>query len=122
MSEDKPVIVDTNIVFSALLKIDSTFMEFLLTTQHKFHISELLVIEIFKHKEKLVELSGLSEAEIIKFYYLLLSKVHIFKEELISVGNWRTAFELCKDVDEADTPLSLLPLSLTGCFGRTTKS
>ncbi len=114
MSEDKLVVVDTNIIFSALLKSDSSFMETLLTTQHKFHISELLIIEIFKHKEKLVEYSELAEAEIIKFYYLFLSRIHIFKEELISVGNWRTAFELCKDVDEADTPFVALTLEIDG--------
>jgi predicted nucleic acid-binding protein len=114
MPEDKPVIVDTNIVFSALLKSRSAFMDFLLASQQKFYISELLIIEIFKHKEKIVEYSELSELEIARFYYLLMSKVHIFKEELISIGNWRAAHDLCKDVDEADTPFVALTLELDG--------
>ena len=114
MPEDKPVIVDTNIVFSALLKSRSSFMDFLLTAPKKFYISELLIIEIFKHKEKIVEYSELSEQEIAKFYYLLLSKVHIFKEEVISIGNWRAAHDLCKDVDEADTPFVALTFELDG--------
>lgn len=114
MPDDKPVIVDTNIVFSALLKSRSAFMDFLLTSRQKFYISELLIIEIFKHKGKIVEYSQLSEEEIAKFYYLLLSKINIFKEELISIGNWRAAHELCKDVDEADTPFVALTFELDG--------
>jgi predicted nucleic acid-binding protein len=114
MPEDKPVIVDTNIVFSALLKSHSLFMDFLLKSQQKFYISELLIIEIFKHKEKIIEYSELSEEEIARFYYLLLSKIHIFKEELISIGNWRAAHDLCKDIDEADTPFVALTFELDG--------
>jgi len=89
-------------------------MDFLLTASQKFYICELLIVEIFKHKEKIVEYSELSEQEITKFYYLLLSKVHIFKEELISIGNWRAAHDLCKDIDEADTPFVALTLELDG--------
>jgi predicted nucleic acid-binding protein len=114
MPEAKPVIVDTNIVSSALLKRQTAFMDFLLAAPQKFYLCERCIVEIFNHKEKIVACSELSKAEIAKFYHLLLSKTALFKEELISIGNWRTAHELCKDIDEADTPFIALTLELDG--------
>jgi len=110
----KPVIVDTNIISSALLKSHTAFLEFLLTAPQKFYICERCIVEIFNHKEKLVACSELTESEIAKLYHLLLTKVHVFKEELISIGNWRAAHELCKDVDATDTPFVALTFELDG--------
>lgn len=114
MPENKSVIVDTNIVSSVLLKRQTSFMEVLLTASQKFYLCERGIVEIFNHKEKIVACSELTETEIAKLYHLLLTKVHVFKEELISIGNWRTAHELCKDVDETDTPFVALTFELDG--------
>jgi|GEM_PF-6859491 len=89
MPEAQPVIVDTNIVSSALLKSQTAFMDFLLTAPQKFYLCERCIVEIFNHKEKIVTCSELSKAEIAKLYHLLLSKAHLFKEELISISKFR---------------------------------
>lgn len=57
----RPVIVDTNILFSALLTNRSKFAETLLATENDFFICEMVLVELFKHKEKIINLSGLSE-------------------------------------------------------------
>ncbi len=114
MIEDKPIIVDTNILFSSLQKTKSPFYELLLTGDFKFYICELTLIELFKHKEKLIKTSKLTEDDITKFYYLILKRVNIFKEDLINLSNWYKAFDYCKDVDESDTPLVALTLELNG--------
>lgn len=62
-----PIIVDTNIIFSALLREQSKFMQVLLESDHDLYICELILMELFKHKEKITQLSQLSEQEIIKF-------------------------------------------------------
>lgn len=109
-----PVVVDTNIIFSALLREQSQFLQLLLDGKHDFFVCELILMELFKHKEKIIRLSQLSENEIIKLYYLLLKRLHVYKEELISAENWRQAYRLCEPVDEDDTPHVALTLELEG--------
>lgn len=110
----RPVVVDTNIIFSALLREQSQFLQLLLDGKHDFFVCELILMELFKHKEKIIRLSQLSENEVIKLYYLLLKRLHVYKEELITAENWRQAYRLCESVDEDDTPHVALTLELEG--------
>jgi predicted nucleic acid-binding protein len=110
----RPVVVDTNIIFSALLREQSQFLQLLLDGKHDFFVCELILMELFKHKEKIIRLSQLSENEVIKLYYLLLKRLHVYKEELITAENWRQAYRLCESVDGDDTPHVALTLELEG--------
>ncbi|MBI2488077.1 MAG: PIN domain-containing protein [Deltaproteobacteria bacterium] len=114
MNENKPVIVDTNILISILLRKKSTFLETLRSAKYQFYICESTIIELFKHKDRIIEYSELSEDKITKVYYFLLKRVNIFKEDLIEKSNWERAYKLCKDVDETDTPFVALTLELNG--------
>lgn len=114
MAKPKPVIVDTNILFSALLSTQSSFAETLLKSEHQFFVCEQILVEMFKHKEKIARLSKLSESDLIRFYYILLKRLYLFKEDLISLKNRKSAFELCRDIDETDTPHVALTLELDG--------
>ncbi len=114
MAKPKPVIVDTNILFSALLSTQSSFAETLLKSEHQFFVCEQILVEMFKHKEKIARLSKLSESDLIRFYYILLKRLYLFKEDLLSLENRKKAFELCRDVDETDTPHVALTLELDG--------
>lgn len=109
-----PVVIDTNIFFSALLSQDSRFATLIQRSDFRFFICEYVVIELFKHKEKIAQYSRLSEEELLLLYYNLLRKVTIYKEDLISPENRRSAFTLCQDIDEADTPHVALTLELGG--------
>lgn len=104
MPEDKPIILDTNILFSSLLKKESAFGEILSKHEYHFFICEMVLVEIFKLKEKIVKVSQLLEEDIVWFYYEFIRRIDIFKEQLIAKENWAKAFELCKDVDVTDTP------------------
>ena len=86
----------------------------LLKDEFQFFICELTLVEIFNHKEKITKLSKLSENDISKFYYQLLRKINIFKEDLIKGSHWHKAFQLCRDIDESDTPFIALTLELDG--------
>lgn len=109
-----PVVVDTNIFFSALLNNQSLFFEHLLTADVRFFVCEFAVIELFKHKSRIVRYSALSEDEILQAYYLLLRRVSLYKEDLIAPQHWRRAYALCKDIDESDTPHVALTFELDG--------
>ena len=100
----RPVVVDTNILFSALLKQRSSFSEVLLTSGVRFYVNELVFAEIFRHRDKLVRSSALSEDEIVGLLHTLLRAIELFKEDLVSDENRKAAYELCRDVDETDAP------------------
>ena len=109
-----PIIVDTNIIFSALLKNRTKFAEVLLAENHKFFICEMVLVELFKYKEKIVRLSGLSEDELIQLFQVFLKTMHLYKEELISIENRQLAYQLCYDIDKNDTAHVALTLELDG--------
>jgi predicted nucleic acid-binding protein len=110
-----PVAVDTNILFSALLRGSSgRFAETILRSEHSFYVCESVVVELFKHKEKILRLSHLAEDELVRFYHVLLRRLHLHREELIGAEQWRRAHALCREVDEADTPHVALALELNG--------
>lgn len=108
------VVVDTNILFSALLRTGSSMADVLIKCEEHFFICELVLVELFKRKEKIVRLSQLSEEDIVRFYYTLIRRVDIFKEQLISKEKWTKAYDLCKGIDETDTPHVALTLELNG--------
>ena len=111
-SPQQAVVVDTNVLFSALLAGQSSFLESLLRSGHRFYVSELVLVELFKRKDKIVKASRLSEDDIVRVYHMLLKQVTLFKEDLIAPDNRRAAYALCHDIDEADTPHVALALEL----------
>ena len=113
-SEDKPIIVDTNILFSALLSDQSAFTKLLLTSEYRFFVVEQVLVELFKHKEKIISLSKLSDDDVVRLFQILLKRLNLYKEDLIAQENRLAAYELCRDVDETDTPHVALTLELKG--------
>ena len=108
------VIVDTNILFSALLKKNSRFIELLLDSNYNFFICEQVLVELFKRKDKLLKASQLREEEIVRIYQILLKRINLYKEDLIAAENLATAYQLCRDIDETDTPHVALTIELGG--------
>jgi predicted nucleic acid-binding protein len=51
------VVVDTNILFSALLRSRTRFADVLLRSEHAFYVCESVLVELFKHKEKILAAS-----------------------------------------------------------------
>lgn len=110
----RPVVVDTNIVFSALLKEASPFAETVLAGKRRFVVNELVLTELFRHKEKIVRLSQLGEEEVVRLYYELVRELELYKEDLLSSASRREAYELCADVDETDAPHVAITLEIDG--------
>ena len=106
------VVVDTNVIFSALVNSQSSFAEILLRSEHEFFACETTLVEIFKHKDKIAKASSLSDDNLARFYNILLTHITVYKEDLIALENRRTAFALCREIDETDTPHIALALEL----------
>ena len=114
IGQNQPVIVDTNILFSALLRDKSRFSELLLDSNYNFFICEQVLVELFKRKEKILKASQLREEEIVRIYQILLKRINLYKEDLIAAEHLATAYELCRDIDETDTPHVALAIELGG--------
>ncbi len=106
------VVVDTNIFFSALLSAESLFAKTMLRLENRFFVCETTLVEIFEHKEKLIKVSRTSPDDVAHLYYILVRRIQVYKEDLISPENWKTAYDLCIDIDETDTPHVALALEL----------
>lgn len=110
------VVVDTNIIFSLLLQKKSKFRKRFFQKDVEIFAPNFLMIEIIRHKEKLLKNSKLEEAEVIELLHLILQKIHFINEMTISMPNKIQAYEWCKDIDETDTPFVALALDLESSF------
>ena len=57
----KPIVVDTNIIFSALRAKDSYTRSKLLTKSYKLYTPNFLMVEIFRHKERILQKAKANE-------------------------------------------------------------
>jgi len=108
----KKVIIDSNIVFSALRGKSSLTRDKILNSQDKYYAPNFLIGEIFKHKERILKKSKASEEETLEYLLKILSRIKFISEDSISTGNFIAAYRLCKDIDEEDTPFIALSLEL----------
>ncbi|MBV6428517.1 MAG: hypothetical protein KIPDCIKN_03052 [Haliscomenobacter sp.] len=109
------VVVDTNILFSALLKESNRFADaLLLAEQVTFFAPKFVIVELFKYKEKISELSKMPDSVVFEALYKLLKPIHFFDESLLSPSNLSRAYALCAGIDEKDTPFVALTLELDG--------
>ena len=108
-----PVVVDTNILFAALVGRRSPLREALLMeTGVRLYSPRFIFTELFKHKERLLAATELSEDELLEAVSALFSRLSFEDEGAIPLGDWIQARRLCADVDEKDTPFIALTIHL----------
>jgi putative PIN family toxin of toxin-antitoxin system len=106
------LVVDTNIIFSALLKKESKEIELLLREKCEFFIPKTLFIELFKHKEKIMQVSKLEEDEILELLYSILEKLEVVDDRNIALKYRKEAYNLTEDIDPTDAIFVALALFL----------
>ncbi|MBW3570108.1 MAG: DNA-binding protein [Gemmatimonadetes bacterium] len=110
----EPVVVDTNILFSALLRADTVFAQVLFHAPRTFFICETTLAELFRRKDKLMRRTRMDEAALVRSYHLLLKRVEVSKEDRIPAQFWSRARTLCAGLDADDEPQIALTLALHG--------
>ncbi len=100
------IVVDTNIVFSAILNSNGLIGELLFNSedQFEFYSSEFVFYELEKYKTKLQSLTKMSGEKIDVSINQVLKNIDLISSEAISETYWKRAYELASDVDEDDTP------------------
>ncbi len=105
------LVLDTNIIISALINKKSTVRDILLTDKITFYLPELVLAELLKHQELLCKKSGLSKSEVFFTIFYLLSKVEIVKKEAFS-ENLEKARNIMEKIDIKDSEFVALALSI----------
>ena len=107
------VVIDTNIVFKALRLQNSTIRDILTDQRYRFYAPKFLIVEIFKHKEKLLKNNLQAEDDLYEYLNTLLQHITFVNEDTVSIGSYLEAYRLCKDVDEKDVPFVALAIELS---------
>ena len=109
------VVIDANRIFSELIAANHRLRRiFASEPDIEFSCPKYVMVELFKHKERIAAASGLDESSLLALLHTLIEHIHFFDEDAIGIGNWAEAWRLCRDVDEADVAYIALTLELGG--------
>jgi predicted nucleic acid-binding protein len=110
------IVVDTNIVFSALLNSESKIGQLIIIGSKYFNYYSigLLKEEIEEHKEKIIKISGLSKQQFLNSYEIITNRIKFIDEILISEDSVVKANDLVGDIDADDTLFVALTNQIKG--------
>lgn len=106
------LVIDTNLIFSALIPKASQIREILFESTLTFYSPNFLIIEIYKHKDKLLKSSKLTESEFYLYFNGIIERIKFIPLDSISTDSRQKAYNLCHDVDIKDTPIVALSIDL----------
>ncbi len=89
---------------------------------HAFHCPHFLVVELFKHKERIARASSLKEDELLECFHERLARVTVIGEGTLAVGvGWRPGVYAGRSAQKM-LPSSRSPCTSTARFGPMTRS
>ncbi len=108
------IVVDTNIVFSAILNSSSLIGELLFNSedQFDFYSPEFIEAELVKYSSKLRKATSMDDKQLNVSIQQVLKKIQLISTEVISPKHWMEAYQLALDIDEKDTPFIATTISL----------
>ncbi len=110
------IVVDTNIVFSAILNTNSKISKIILQPKSKLNLYSTgqLETEIAEQWGKLKKISTYSEIELRKTSTLIISKIKFISVQLIPGNLFNAAEKLTSDIDIDDTEFVALTEHIRG--------
>jgi predicted nucleic acid-binding protein len=99
------IIVDSNVLFSAILNLNSNIGQILINGQeyYDFYSPKYVRTELLKHKDKIKKITGLTDEEFLEIYELVLKNVTILNHSILPEKDFKRAFGYCRDIDVDDT-------------------
>jgi predicted nucleic acid-binding protein len=104
------LVLDSNIIFSALIK-KSTTRDIILSDVFELHAPEYIFSEITKHKELLLNKSKMDEGDFDALLLLLQKHIQLVPKEKYN-ENMALAEDILKDIDITDSPFLALAMAL----------
>jgi predicted nucleic acid-binding protein len=104
------IVVDTNIVFSAILNSRSKIGKILINSKDhfQFYTCDFLRTELLKHRSKLLELTKLESEELEELEFIVTEKISFINEALLPAKIIVISENLLADIDLNDTPFLAL--------------
>jgi predicted nucleic acid-binding protein len=98
------LVVDTNIVISALITPDGTISRLLLRDLKDSQLvsPHFLFDEIISKYEKILKLTKLTDEGLKELFYVLIKRIDFIDNDLISHENQLKAYEIVKSIDKKD--------------------
>jgi len=98
------VIIDSNIVFSAILNSQSKIGHLIINSSNifRFYTVSLLKNEIERHKDKLLSISGFSDEQYQNSYQKIIRRISFVDDILIPDDVIEDAINFVADIDEND--------------------
>lgn len=98
------IVVDTNIIFSALLNTNGTIGDLIFNSEKvfEFYSCDYMRYEILKHWNKLKKISKLSDEQLQISYTQVISKIKFINEEIIPEEIWKYSEKIVEKIDEDD--------------------
>jgi putative PIN family toxin of toxin-antitoxin system len=110
--KENVLVIDTNLIFSGLISSSSAIRDILLENHFEFYAPNYIIAELFKHKEKMLKYSKLTESEFYVYFNGIVEQIRFTPLDFISLQSKQEAYDLCKDVDIKDTPFVALAIEL----------
>ena len=110
------IIIDTNIVFSAILNSQGKIGQIIINSSNffNFYTVGLLKEEIWNHKSKILDISGFTDDQLIKSYETITKRITFVDEVLISQEILVEARDIVIDIDENDALFIALTNHING--------
>jgi predicted nucleic acid-binding protein len=110
------IVIDTNIAFSAILNTNSLIARIILQPKSKLHFysTDLLLLEIGEHKEKLKKISGFPDTELDRTIALITSRIRFINANLIPPQILIDTQNFINDIDIDDTEFVALTNHIHG--------
>ncbi len=110
------IVVDTNIVFSALINTQSQIADLLMNSLDvfDFYSCYLLHDEIQRHRSRLLTLSGMTEVQLNDAQFQIFASIQFISEEHFSYAIWQESIPLVRDVDMDDIAFVALTEYISG--------
>lgn len=104
------IVVDTNIVFSAILNTNSRIASILLNLKpkHNFYTTNQLLLEIEEHRNKLKKLTSLSDLDLFNLTLVTTARIKFINIDLIPIDTYQQVKNLTVDIDVDDTEFVVL--------------
>ena len=104
------LIVDTNIIFSGLVK-ESLTRKLLIDCPFTLYAPDTLINEIIKNEKLILEKSGLTKEEFDILFSLLTETIKVIKKESY-INNIKEAEKIIGHIHKADIPFVALALTI----------
>ena len=99
------IIIDSNIVFSALLNVNSRIGQILINgdKKYEFYAPEFVRFEIIQHQLKIKKIAKLSDSEFLELFELVMRNIRVLNLTIVPMKFYKEAIKLCENIDADDS-------------------